>query len=523
MSDQHAQALPLQVPRTEQPAPEMDVSHARTIAREIFDLPYADVSVAMTIARSKLYNINRLTLTPEQRAAILAPFNYAFRKCIDYYRDFHQHSRFMEQPPAEDLAELSLFTQEMAFGYKRVFLDFLDASQDQTLIAKALYAALYFAGQSMLQGYERNLWQSPRLWQEIHCLYQVAEQRGFLSEEITSEQPKPRPNTIEGIYCQILLTALADPYQLDHGRHWLVYDYAGRWCQQVMLYPVTAMRQKPDHGFVVKLDSGKPPLPLKGFQTLNHRSLRLLDTDRLSSQLDQQIAQLKSGEQPLKTTGLETHLSGDSLLRVLEHLHAHWSDKPFRSNDREARKEKIQLIWGIQDLFRLHDPQARRQASEAGQPIHLEQRTAARIEDESPHGYCLVYPPRFQHDVRAGQLVCVMRRSEGKHRLELGTVRWANALNDELMRAGVRKIQASVRSVQVAFEAQGEHDFQGLLLSREYEGRTRQSLIVPQGFLQSGSYAYTHQPGTANWCRTLINAQRSQSDIFDWFEVELAL
>ena len=513
--------LPLKVPRIENSRYGSLDTSPQAVLHEIQQLPYSDINCALTLARHKLAGFNRFKVAAQNREAAIAPFNYAFQRFIQHYRNFHKQSRYSAPPEQSDLEAMALFTQELAYGYKLTFLDYLENGDKQHLIAKSLYGALYYIGQSMLQSYEQNLWQSPTLWREAHCLYRIAEERGFLGQEIQCDLPKPRPLTIDGLYFQMLFTSLADPYQLSHGLHWFVFDYAGRWSHKIMAYGI-AEAPPVQYGFIVKLDSGKPPLPIRGIPTMENQQLRIIASHELARTVASHAQQIQQGHTH-RLLGFETQFQQDDLLKTLRHLHFHWSEKPLRKNRREDLKEKVQLVWGIPDLFLLHDPVAREYCASRNETLNIQNHGYARIENESESGYCALLDNALKSRVYCGQLVAILRTDAQRRRIEIGAIQWANTYQSNLLRVGIKRIDAKVRAVCVALEKQDDHNRQGLLLIYSDNGRFSQSLIVPNDYLESGCTAYALQPGMEHWCKLTTLSIRQQTAAFDWFDVDIDL
>ena len=517
---QSIEKLPIAVPKVERTRHILIDSSPKRIASEVYDLPYADIPCALTLARQKLKTINRFYLNGSKREAACEPFNYAFSKFIDYYRSFHQIARFSRQPAEEDLVEMSQFTRELAYSYKLAFLDYYENSRKHSDIARALYTALYYLGQTMLQSYEQNLWQSPRLWQEVHCLFGIAEEAGYLGQEIPSAAPTPRPLTIEGLYTQILLTALADPYQLQRGSHWLVYDYAGRWSHQTYLLKPQDVEQL-DYGFALRLDTAKPPLSVRRLPAKLHPKLRLFVTEALIYKVDDQLTGLKSG-QPTRITGLrEEGLNRNLWIETLQHLRKHWGQKPQRSSRREPATENPEpctVVWGLTEIHKMLNPQARQQARVLNKPLALKNRIAAVKNNESSTGIGLTFPEKKLEQLQIGQLVAWVRQRNGKTVFELGTVQWVATSHKNTLQCGIKKIPYKARAVEIFTDKEQSTDRPGLLLSLPYE---EYQLVAPNLFLKMGDQATVHTLVNGQWHDVSVESHARTTDFICVLDISL--
>ena len=517
---QTIEKLPIAVPKVERTRHILIDSSPKRIAAEVYDLPYADVPCALTLARQKLKTINRFYLEGAKREAACEPFNYAFAKFIDYYRAFHQSARFSGQPTEEDLKEMSQFTQELAYSYKMAFLDYYESGKKHHEIARALYTAMYYLGQSMLQTYEQNLWLSPRLWQEVHCLFRIAEEAGYLGQEIPSAAPTPRPLTIDGLHKQIMLTALADPYQLQQGSHWLVYDYAGRWAHEAyQLKPQDIDRL--DYGFALRLDSSKPPLSIRKLPAQTHTHLRFLITETLVYKIDDQLTGLKSG-QPAHITGLKDHDRNRNLwIQTLQHLRKHWGEKPQRSSRREASSntpEACTVVWGLTDIHRMLNPQARQQARILNKPLALKNRVSALKNNESRSGIGLTFTEKNLAQFQIGQLIAWVRQRDGKTTFELGTVQWVATSHKNTLQCGIKKIPYKAKAVEIFADKEQQQDRPGLMLSLPYE---EYQLIAPNHYLQMGQQATVHVLVNEQWHDVVIESYVRSTDFITVHDITL--
>ena len=515
---QKIEKLPIRVPKVEHTRHILIDSSPKRISQEIYDLPYADVPCALTLARQKLKTINRFFLQGAKREAACEPFNYAFSKFIEHYRSFHHSARFSRQPAEEDLNEMSQFTQELAFSYKLAFLDYYENSKKHNDIARSLYTAMYYLGQSMLQSYEQNLWQSPRLWQEVHCLYRIAEEAGYLGQEIPSAAPTPRPLTIEGLYTQVLLTALADPYQMQQGSHWLVYDYAGRWAHEVYLFKGSDLRDL-KYGFALRLDSSKPPLSIRKLPEQNHPQLRFLVTETLIRKIDDQLTGLKSG-QPIRITGLkEESLNRNLWIESLNHLTKHWGEKPQRAVKREpasAIAEQCTVVWSLPEIHRMLDPQARQQAKVLNRPLALKYRITAEKTNESVSGIGLTFDEKNLEQLQIGQLIAWIKKRNGKSIFEMGTVQWIATSHKNTLQCGIKKIPHKPKAVQLFADQDQNQDRPGLLIQKADGGS---EIVAPNLFLKMGDHASMHTLINDQWDDIEVDIPTRQTNYISGFEV----
>ncbi|MCG8313638.1 MAG: hypothetical protein MI976_10510, partial [Pseudomonadales bacterium] len=517
---QNLNHLPIRVPKVERTRHILIDASPKRISDEIYDLPYADIACALTLARQKLKTINRFYLPGAKREAACESFNYAFNKFIEFYRSFHNTARFSRQPSDEDLMEMSQFTQELAYSYKLAFLEYYEKGKKHGDIARTLYTSMYYLGQSMLQSYEQNLWQSPKLWQEIHCLYNIAEETGYLGQEIPSVAPTPRPLTIEGLYTQILLTALADPYQLQSGSHWLIYDYAGRWAHEAYLFKCSDLQQL-DYGFALRLDSSKPPLSIRRLPEKGHPKLRFLVTETLINKINDQLTGLRSG-QPIRITGLKEQVLNRNLwVATLQHLRKHWGQKPQRAVRREltnVQPENCTVVWGLTDIHKMLDPQARQQAKVLNRPLTLKNRVTATKVNESMDGAGFTFEEKDLEQLQIGQLIAWIRQLNGRTKFEFGTIQWIATSLQNTLQCGGKKSSYKPKAVRVFSDSDQNNDRPGLLINTEDD---EHQLITPNLFLKMGDQASIHTLITDQWHDLEVQGLIRSTDAISHLDVYL--
>lgn len=521
-TDQYQPDQRLSVPRVERTRHVLFDTSPKHIEQEIIDLPYADINCALTLAKNKLKLLNRFELPPLKRDGVTEPFNYAFQKFVDFFRSFHTLSRYSRPPSEADLREMALFTQEMAFSYKHAFLGHLKAAKRQKDLACSLYNAMFYIGQTMLQSYEQNQWQNPRLWQEIHFLYACAEERGFIGQDIPSSAPTPRPGSIDSLYKQLLLTALADPYKLKQGMHWSIFDYSGKIAHHAEI-------QKPEvlpafqYGFAIRLDVSKPPIAVKMLPKEAHADLRVLLPQGAATIITHQLHMLKSG-QPQNLPGFPSTASREEKARFLQLLYHQWAEKPLRNTKREPTKESVGFIWGVNDLYKILNPEERQRALMVQRPVDIKHRTVGLSQNESNEGICIALKVPNHEAPSNGQVVGLIRKVNNQKQLMLGIVQWSAKRGSQQMTCGVKKLKSSHQAALVAEQDSPENAHPALLFRYRGEfGEPNALILTGTGFLKPGKPILVNLADTKKWQATKSLSAVDQTDHVDLFELQDAV
>ena len=154
-----------------------------------------------------LFSLNRSALTLLERQRALQNFS-------DEYRHYTSLAN-RQHPPSPLFVRLC---GELAIGFKRLLLQILQGRQpSMPHLAWCLYMAQHFLAQQLLRHYQ--LYQEPpaTLWRDSHLLYWIGEHQQCLDEPVAAAfEPKPA-STLRGLYQQMLLLALSNPFHLDEG------------------------------------------------------------------------------------------------------------------------------------------------------------------------------------------------------------------------------------------------------------------------------------------------------------------
>jgi hypothetical protein len=129
---------------------------------------------------------------------------------------------------------------EMASGYKIVILSSTDTARGDaahnTLVASALYAMHHLA-RLLVDIYSLYAPEPRNLWLELHQLYNLAEQQGFLTATLQQEGKDSGVRSVEHAYRRILMLALANPYHLMQGEALLVFRELDNWAGASRRWP----------------------------------------------------------------------------------------------------------------------------------------------------------------------------------------------------------------------------------------------------------------------------------------------
>ncbi len=356
---------------------------------------------ALQALLSQLFRLNRSDLTLLERQRCLQSFS-------DEYR--HQVALLPErQPPSTLFVRLCA---ELAIGFKRLLLQMLQGRQPtRQHLAWCLYMAQYFLSQSVLRQYQLYQEPPPSHWRDSHLLYWLGEHQECLDEPVMAAfQPQPA-GTLRGLYQQLLLLALSNPFHLNDNQAPQLYAALASHASLARLLPWDSDDDAP--GLVVDLSTALPCLALDQAPRSEAHYLRRFELGALLVAL-REPAPLQTPEQQ----------------RLLEQVRPHWLGRPQRRHERTAQEGECSMLVGLNAIHAQLLEQ---------RPLHC----STRILDGSPGGARLLCHPDLGPQLPVGQLVLLLP-SSGTPLLAL--IRWRHQ-NHEGLHLGLRYLKGLPRAV----------------------------------------------------------------------------
>ncbi|KJU78113.1 pilus assembly protein PilZ [Ectopseudomonas oleovorans] len=390
-----------------------------------------------------LFSLNRSALTLLERQRALQNFS-------DEYR--HYASLANRQHPPSTL--FVRFCGELAIGFKRLLLQILQGRQpSMPHLAWCLYMAQHFLAQQLLRHYQ--LYQEPpaALWRDSHLLYWIGEHQQCLDEPVAAAfEPKPA-STLRGLYQQMLLLALSNPFHLDEGECLTLFSALA---PLAALARLQAWDEEDDaEGPVVDLSESQACLSFEQRIEGKTANLRRFELGALLIAL----------HEPAPLQSIQER-------QLLERVRQHWLGRQQRRHERAELDGQCSLVVGLPAIHaQLLDK--------------LPQRTEAQILDASPGGARLLCNANEGGQLQVGQLVLLL--TNGTPTLAL--VRWRH-LNSEGLHLGLRYLKGLPRPVWLR-RAPNAQTHPGVLQSTPAPGNGwHHGLWLPNGQFSSGEHLW---------------------------------
>ncbi|WP_061238092.1 PilZ domain-containing protein [Ectopseudomonas composti] len=390
-----------------------------------------------------LFSLNRSGLTLLERQRALQNFSDEYRHYASLA--IHQHS-----PSA-------LFVRlcgELATGFKRLLLQILQGRQPSLPhLAWCLYMAQHFLAQQLLRHYQ--LYQEPpaALWRDSHLLYWIGEHQQCLDEPVAAAfEPKPASD-LRGLYQQMLLLALSNPFHLDEGECLTLF---GALAPLAGLARLQAWDEEDEsEGPIVDLSESQACLGFEQPVEGEAANLRRFELGALLIALHEP-APLQSAQER----------------QLLERVRQHWLGRQQRRHERAELDGQCSLVVGLPAIHaQLLDK--------------LPQRTEAQLLDASPGGARLLCNADEGGQLQVGQLVLLL--TNGTPTLAL--VRWRH-LNTEGLHLGLRYLKGLPRPVWLR-RAPNAQTHPGVLQSTPAPGNGwHHGLWLPNGQFTYGEHLW---------------------------------
>lgn len=260
--------------------------------------------------------------------------------------------RFSGRPlPLKDF-EITAFEQAydlwktLGRAYRRLLRRAVEDRAPDLRAHEALLAqrSLDCVGELMLAHYRARREIDNELWQDLHRLYQAAEERGVALTTVSAGYRSKSVSTCNEVYVRALLLALANPYGLASRELGWTRRWATMWAYKVDLAPTTEDLQ----AYGVDLSGNSPPawLPAESASP----AMRFLETSNLRRSIRGRIRKLDTGIDP-QTLGLGKDCVQPDAGRLLMQLSRAWVEAPApRQFTRRIAAERTELTSGVEAI-----------------------------------------------------------------------------------------------------------------------------------------------------------------------------
>jgi hypothetical protein len=458
-------------------------TRAHKIAEFIQKLPFSDPITAATDLIDELQILNSQKVAFTNRYNALEQYRPA---AIQIYQELLQHFSEASLPLTKNeqsFADVAVqLWQEFAYGYKFALVDLqnkiLNINNSKTT-AQVVHRAIHAFKEIALVHHLTYRVPPSSLWAELHQLYFCAIQQSSEKLAVTDQLAINNVSSVNLVYAQMLLMALADPQHLANSDILKTDSYLSNIAEHAEIRPL-GLIDNPVGVFLVSLDGDKPPIPFtKNKEVPNNETDVLLVTVELARQIHQHLTLLQEGIVPndgyLPSHALESHYE-DLLARLMKNF----GKTQHRVFSRTKKSDGIELGIGLMIAHHLISDGNSLSATNTALVIKPSRWQVLNV---GAGGYALRKFSTSQAAAYIGDVV-VMKNSKDKL-WELAVLRWANINQMNQLDVGLELISPSVKAITAHFindNIEGE----ALLLPEITGLKQAASVITARGFCKLG-------------------------------------
>ena len=481
-------------------------------------LPFGDPITAANDLIDELQILNSQKVAFANRINALELYRPS---AIQIYQDLIPHFSNASLPISKNeqaFADAAMHLwQEFAFGYKFALVDLqnkllnLNSGKPTALVVQRAIHALKEIALVHHLGYRAP---PANLWSELHQLYFCAIQQS--AEKLLVSEPLATNNvsSINLVYTQVLLMALADPQHLANSDILKTDAYLSNVAAQAELR-FLGLIENTAGVFLIALNSDNPPNPFaKNRDVPDSATDILLLTLGLARQIHQHVKSLQNGIIPddgsLPVNALESHYE-DLLTRLIKNF----GKVPQRVFSRTKKSDGIELGIGLIATHHL--------IYEGGNTFLNATNAAGAIKPSrwqvlnvSAGGYALRKFNSSQASARVGDVVA-MKNSKSTL-WELAVLRWANVNNLNQLDIGLELISPSATAITAKL-SNNALEGEALLLPELSGLKQAASIITARGFCKIGDTLDCNTSGKPS--KIIINQLIERTTRFERFQFSL--
>ncbi len=461
-------ALTLYLPETNKAKPDTILDSA-LLKQWLDGLPENDDDKIISSILSNLSPLNRAVIPAKIRLALLDVYRQPISKLV-FHRDMATIKREIESPAEffKTVNALSLLLEELAIGYKIIINNAYQQgarpqSNDQFLIA--LNRATELNSLCILHAYRYYRSAPTNTMHELHQFYIYSEASETLHNS-DSVKDIDIDTSVYQIYCQIILSGIADPYSLEKYDIFRLYNLMEKLTDKIEITPLSHKQKKATSEFLmsgnfcIDYTSDHLPTPLTKTAT-EKRALpqtRILNTQGVLLAIEQVFAKATKAAGP-GSYDLDMQL----LKKIIPQINTSYERKYHRLPS--VKHRQINMANGVLSIHKgLNDDNL----SAALEWTMINQGSGGMMASRDSEG-C--------RQLNIGELMGIF-----EHKLppKLTTIRWLHTNNNGTLQVGLDV--HSDHPVAVSYTPEGETKLQrGLLLPDENDPKQAMTLIVNKG------------------------------------------
>jgi len=351
-------------------------------------------------------------------------------------------------------------------------------------------------------------------WYDAHEIYMFTRERKIHRHAVTLDQPDI---TLERLYVQSLLLALANPYGFLPNQLEVVLDYLEENAQLAKLTPVPPVHRMAKAVAIVPVGHDFPPFSANKGGNAEGSKLFLLTFD-IAFGLQEQIRALESGGAFSREAGNDPGMRARHVA-LLKRLLRQWAIPPARQFNRLPSRAQVAMCAGLPGVW--HYSRGAQRPTPNGLPPPPPM-TQCQVVNHTSGGYALRQIDVTPTPLRVGDLIAL--RVEGREGLQVAMVRWfRNTLSGAVLEFGCELLSDAPEAAAAAAEdAPESHLMPVLVLPEEQpdEDSPAPQLAAPAGaFALEQAVSLRRRGGSGFAVLTKLVEQGPGFDLYEFVTV----
>ena len=439
---------------------------ARTWAAE---LPITNLGETTRCLYMGLVDFNQSRVSPSNRIDIADTLRAPAKIVLKNLQRHLSHRAFPLPKKSQRIFELKQsLLLELAGAYQLAAIDMLTTSSIiKKPLLKAIYSAMDYMAQVLLQSFMVYAKTRDTLWHDMHHLYLLACENKL--ENIVVVQDKKQFSTISDIYKYVNLLALANPYSLRQGEIEKL-DQLFR-----VIFPLVKIHLNADHiktelTYIIHLNSDTHAALVPVSDILNSPTIRVLDLSSLIQKLDKYISTIEDQDTPS-----DYYFFTDFGISLAKRLVFHFTRVRNRGFNRYVKNEEISVVTGLVDVVTVindshkvevtsdpddddyifaalnYDVAPNGSRIEKNVPDSDESTVLVQtwhIENSSVGGYGICWRENLPSGARVGEIIALKAQGDNDDTWQVGTIRWLEFVKGDGLCAGVEFLAPHIIPVE---------------------------------------------------------------------------
>lgn len=460
-------------------------TRASKISEFIRNLPFSDPYRAASDLIEELQTLNRQKIAFANRVNALEAYRTAAHQVSQALIPQFSYASLPISKNQKNYADTVVkLWQEMAYGYKWALIDLqnkiININSDKSA-ALIIQRAIHAIKETALINYVTYHTPDKATWAELHQLYYCALQQNAQELPVNENLSEDEESSVNAVYTQILLLALAHPHRLCSQDIIKTDAYLQKIAKDAELSPIGFIESSVGV-FLIELDGNQPPKAYaKKHDEPNSETDLLLLTIKVAKRIHTHLKLLTDGILPNDGSLPENAISNHDE-DLLMHLINHFGKSPLRAFTRARKNDGMELGIGIHDAHYF--------APKIGNDYkNLVVKSAAvkpsrwQILNQSAGGYALRKFNSSQVSMQVGDVAAI--KNNETLSWEVGIIRWASINELEQLDIGFELISPKVKAIMTKSKKNAA-EIKALSLPEISALKQQATVIVPRGEYTAG-------------------------------------